>query len=84
MINSRNIRCAYMRNISRMAVEELREKENLGDHRFRCENNIKMYLSKIVCEGLDYVAEDAAHRCALVCMVKNPLFPQQTGCFLTS
>jgi hypothetical protein len=65
------------RNAYRVLVGKPEGERPLGRHRRVLENNIKMEIRQIGCDGMDWihVAQDMDHRRALVNTVMNLRFP---------
>jgi hypothetical protein len=65
------------RGVYRVLVGKPEEKRPLGRPRRRCENNIKMKLQKVACEGMDWidVAQNKERWRTLVNAVWSPLVP---------
>ena len=70
----------------RVLVGNPEGKRSLGRQRRRWEDNIKVDLQEVVCEGLDWIdlVQDWARWPALVNAVMNLRVPSNAGNFLTS
>jgi hypothetical protein len=75
-----------MRNAHKVLVGKPEGKWSLGRPRRRCEDNIRMHLGGIGCEGVDWMhlAQDRGQWWAVVNTVMNLPVPQNAGNFLTS
>ena len=73
------------RGVCRVVVGKPEGKKPLGIPRRRWEDNIKMDLQKVGCEGMDWIglAQDKDRWRALVNAVMNLWVPQNSGKFLT-
>jgi len=73
-------------NVYRVLVGKPEGKRSLGRPRHRWEDNIKMDLQEMGCEGMDWmdVAQDRDRWRALVNAVMNLQVPYNVGNFLTS
>ena len=74
------------RGVYRLSVGKPEGKRPLGRPRDRWEDNIKMDLTEVGCEGMDWisVAQDRDRWRALVNAVMNLRVPYDEGNFLTS
>ena len=74
------------RGVYRLSVGKPEGKRPLGRPRDRWEDNIKMDLKEVGCEGMDWisVAQDRDRWRALVNAVMNLRVPYDEGNFLTS
>jgi len=74
------------RGVCRVLVGNSEGNRPLGRPRHRKENDIKMDIWEVGCEGIDWIelAQDKDRWRALVNVVKNLRFPLNAGNFLTS
>jgi hypothetical protein len=91
LIKARRIRRAgikhvWGRGVHRVSVGKPQGKSPVGSPRRRWEDNIKIYLQEMGCEGMDLtdVAEDKNRWRALVDVGMTLRIPQNAGNFLTS
>jgi hypothetical protein len=72
--------------VYRVLVGKPEEKRPLGRPRCRWEDNIKMVLQEVECEGMDWIglAQDRDRWRAFVNAVMNLRVPYNAGNFLTS
>jgi hypothetical protein len=74
------------RNAYRILVGKAEEKRPLGRPTRRCVGNIKIHLSELECDGMDWIdlAQDKDQWRAPVNMVMNLQVPQNAGKFLSN
>jgi len=74
------------RGVYRVLVGKSEGKIPLGSPRRRWEDNIKMYIQEVGCDGMDWIdlPEDRDRWRALVTAVMNLRVPKNAGNFLTS
>jgi hypothetical protein len=74
------------RGVYRVVVGKPKEKKTLRRPRCRWEDNIKMDLQEVGCEGMNWidVTQDRDRWWAVVTAVMNLRVPQNVGNFLTS